>query len=503
MQTFHDGFVVASDSKDGVAASTVAKKQRQRKIALIVGAVVLCAAIGGIAGYFGTRSSKSGSTTDSSISFVEGMSTGTSMLSPQATVAATASASVTVTTSIPSQTTPPALIGKQLIGYYGQNAIANGVGIVGGTNSRTTTWSDYQNTLGHYCNTTLYNTINLAFLNVFGGGSTFTITFAAFNDPQNYAGTYTYRGTGTETNSKDDVHGFLRLGDDIQLCQAMGVKIVLSLGGDKVSPYSFSVGDGAKYAQLFYDMFLQGNGQIRPFGPGVVLDGIELDVEKNDTPSIWTPEMISFLVKLRQLSPSTLLAVVPQCFLNEGLNKDVNTGDVITATASIINYIVVQFYNNPTCSYPFGFNFQAWKALYQGPIVIGLAGDWTSAISGGFLPPGQLQAVHDMVSKDSQFLGFSVYDVSSSNPPAFAWDATNFANPPRSAYSQTLRDVLDGKVVGTGFPPQGPAVSYLDLAKRCGGTWVHANATCSLLACTTNAQCGANQHCFSYLSKTC
>ncbi|KAJ3018353.1 UNVERIFIED_CONTAM: Acidic endochitinase [Siphonaria sp. JEL0065] len=400
-------------------------------------------------------------------------------------------------------TTAPPKTGltHRLIGYYGANAIANGVDIVKGTNGRITAPSNYQLGLSSYCDTGYYHTINLAFLNIFGGGNNqFRITFGAFHDPNLKDGTYIYNGNGAETNGNTTVNTFLEMGKQIQHCQAKGVKIVMSLGGDKISAYQYVWGDGVAYANLFYNIFLEGTaGPIRPFGPGVILDGIELDVEKNDNPTVWTPEMISFVQTLRQLSPKTILAVVPQCFLNGVIGKDINVGDVINATAPILDYIIIQYYNNPVCSYPFNFNYAAWKSLYSGPIVVGLAGDWTSAISGGFLEPGPLQAVYDMVGSDDQFLGFSVYDVSSSNTPALSWTVQDYGNPSPSTYSKTLSDVLSGVKVGSGFPPQGPQTTDLQLSHRCGGTWIYANATCTK-TCQSNSDCGREEQCFPFIS---
>ncbi|KAI9343146.1 glycoside hydrolase superfamily [Obelidium mucronatum] len=472
----------------------------RRKTLLIVAALIfIIAGASALTAHFVLRQKDSVSGNGSSATNLPDL--GHSTIVPTST---SLSSETSTTAPSPTATVNPPIISRgQLIGYYGQNAVANGVAIIGGINSRTSTWSDYQHPLVYYCNTGLYNTINLAFLDIFGGGrNSFTITFAGFSE-SNYGGVYVYQGNGRETNPADIVRNYIALGRDIKECQAQGVKIVLSLGGDKTSPYLFIPGDGAKYAQLFYDMFLEGKGPVRPFGPGVVLDGIELDIEKNTAPSIWNPEMISLVKNLRRLSPGTLLAIVPQCFLNGESNKDLNVGDVIADTADYINYIIVQYYNNPTCSYPFGFNFNSWKTLYKGLIIVGLAGDWTSAISGGFLPPGQLQAVYDMVSQDPQFGGFSIYDVSSSNPPALSWNATNYKNPPTSEYSKTVKNVLSGHIVGSGFPPQGPAVPETLFAHRCGGTWIGADSNCTNRPCTTKAQCGVNQECFMYLQKTC
>ncbi|KAJ3083227.1 Chitinase 1 [Rhizoclosmatium hyalinum] len=483
---------IAVDSKDQQAIQT---RKRNKYIIIGVAAVVLVTAAS-LIGYFASRPKDSTSNPVSP--------------SQNATATATATAAVNSTQS----TAKPGLSRRKLYGYYGANAMANGVDITRGTLPPPPQSQSYlyQRPLKYYCDTGYFDTINLAFLNLFGGGNgEFTITFGAFNQSQ-YAGTYVYKGDGKETNGDWTVQSYLNLGKDIQYCQTVhSVKVVMSLGGDKISAYSFSAGDGKRYAKIFYDMFLDGNGPVRPFGPGVKLDGIELDIEKNPAnvyptygPSPWNQEMIDLLTNLRALSPSVVLAVVPQCYLGnlKYLGKDENVGEVISGAAKYIDYLIVQYYNNPQCSYPFNFNFDAWTKLYPGPIVVGLAGDWTSAISGGFLEPGPLQAVYDMIKNSPQFGGFSVYDVSSSTPPAHVHNMmyTNDTGP-LSNYASTLRDVLDGKIVGSGYPPQGPGQSNADLSTRCGGTWIHANSVCSMKKCDPyNPQCGPNMGCFMFLA---
>ncbi|KAJ3094364.1 Chitinase 1 [Physocladia obscura] len=471
-------------------------------VASVVGAIVIIAVV--LLAYFLTRNKSSSSSV-----------TGTSSPASKANATSTAGSNSTNSTT----STTPVKKGK-LFGYYGQNAIANGVDIMLGTNSRNTSTSDYQRPLAYYCQTEgfkpksnfqfgdlgFYDTVNLAFLNVFGGGQdTFTITFASFNLTTPYGGHYTYNGDGVESNDAGVVEGYANIGADIKTCQALGVKIVLSLGGDRVSPYTFVAGDGLAYATLFYNMFLDGTSSVRPFGAGVILDGIEMDVEKNDDPAVWNPEMIALLTNLKKLSPKSQVAVVPQCFLGT-TGQDQNVGDVIASAASSIDYLIIQYYNNPVCSYPYGFNYKTWTSLYSGPLVIGLAGDWTSAISGGFLDDNSLQTVYDLVKDDSQFTGFSVYDVSSSNPPAFAWSFLEYSNPPISHYSQTLRDVLDGQTIGVSSVALGTGpLGNTSIAMRCGGTWVEANSTCSNAVCsdTSSANCGTNQNCFQNLSPVC
>lgn len=52
----------------------------------------------------------------------------------------------------------------------------------------------------------------------------------------------------------------------------------MSLGGASGS-YGFSNdGDGQKFAQTLWDLFLGGNSSTRPFGD-VIIDGFDLDIE--------------------------------------------------------------------------------------------------------------------------------------------------------------------------------------------------------------------------------
>ncbi|KAJ3378089.1 hypothetical protein HDU84_007960, partial [Entophlyctis sp. JEL0112] len=92
------------------------------------------------------------------------------------------------------------------------------------------------------------------------------------------------------------------------------------------------------------------------------------------------------------------------------IGKDRNIGDLIAQTPSSFDYLIVQYYNNIECTYPFGFNYESWKNLFSGKIYVGLPGDWISAISGGFLEAANLQAVYDYVKNDGQFAGISLYD---------------------------------------------------------------------------------------------
>ncbi|KAJ3350786.1 hypothetical protein HDU83_009415 [Entophlyctis luteolus] len=437
-------------------------------------------------------------------------------------------ASPSASTSGSSQANGTSFANHKFWGYYGANAIANHVDIRDGYNKRATL--SPQLPLTYYCDTGFYDYINLAFLNIFGsqgGNPYYEFNIGKRNDTSS-DNIYVYEGTGAPAADSTVVAFFEKLGTEVKYCQAKGIKVIASLGGDKSSAYSFNTGDGALYAKTWYNAFLEGSdsGTPRPFGTGVVLDGIELDIEKRpndyDDPaeSTWTPEIVSLVKTLRRLSPNTTLAAVPQCVCR--LNgTDENMGAAIKDLEGVLDYIIVQYYNNPPCSYPYGFNFETnWKSNFNGPIVVGLAGDWTSAIAGGFLEEGPLQAVYDMVKTDSQFAGFSIYDVSSSNPPAFRWEVSTYPNPSVTNYSAIVYSMLQGNTVGSGYPPQGPVyVDGVNTTYRCGGTWIWAETHCDLMDCYVALETGSISggadgvcndgntsgplHCNQMISKTC
>ncbi|KAJ3134683.1 hypothetical protein HK100_003446 [Physocladia obscura] len=494
-----DTATAAAGDSAAVASTTSAVGYSKKKRTLIVGAaaVVVVALAAGLGGYFGTHKSTSAGSGNGSSSNSTGSSTSGSS-------SASGSGSLNTATATVSASPTPTGAKGEFVGYWGQNTANNGLDIVAGPGQRALSAALNQLSLDAYCDLGFYSTISLAFLDEFGGGDNhFTINFANFA---------LYKWDGTQQTSGADA--LITIGQHIQHCQQEGVRILLSLGGDQVSNYSFAQGDGLKYATLFYNAFLGGSDTtVKPFGSNVVLDGLELDIEKNAAdvtsgadPSAWTPEMVTFVTTIKSLSSKSILAAVPQCSLSFPgfIGKDKNIGDLLAQTPSSFDYISIQYYNNIECTYPFGFNYDTWKTLFPGTIYLGIPGNPISAISGGFLDPPALQAVYNFVKGDSQFGGLSVYDVSSSNAPGLDWSATDYTNPPVSNYSAIVHSLLQGNTVATPLASPGPALLESDFDYRCGGTWTYANATCSLPTCNPYASvtgCGSNQQCFRFISK--
>lgn len=62
------------------------------------------------------------------------------------------------------------------------------------------------------------------------------------------------------------------MGPDIQFCQSKGKIITLSLGGADSSVGFMNASQAEGFADLIWETFLGGDGDIRPFGDAV-LDG--------------------------------------------------------------------------------------------------------------------------------------------------------------------------------------------------------------------------------------
>ncbi|KAJ3250447.1 hypothetical protein HDU77_006630, partial [Chytriomyces hyalinus] len=238
--------MLTDDNKLQVEDAPQSAPNSSKKKLIAIASIILVLAIGGgLAGYFVSKKQDSPSSNNSSSNAAGANPSGAGQGKPAAT-ATGGSGSPT--------TAPPVNNGKvpkakpRFIGYWGQNAANNGLDIVKGDLQRGRDASLNQLSLRAYCDLKYYDAINLAFLNVFGGGDGhFTINFAA-------NGVYTWTGT----QATGDIANFITIGQDIAYCQSLGVKMIMSLAGDKISNYSFAKGDGALYAKLWHNAFLGG-----------------------------------------------------------------------------------------------------------------------------------------------------------------------------------------------------------------------------------------------------
>jgi chitinase len=202
--------------------------------------------------------------------------------------------------------------GAQNVVYWGQN----GGGIV------------ENNDLSVYCTSTSgVDIIVLAFLYSYGNGN---------NIPSGTIGQSCFISTSGEGQDCTNIQ------TSIPICQAAGIKVILSLGGASGSYSLQSDAEAETIGQYLWDSYANsGNTAVeRPFGDSFV-NGFDFDIELNDGFSQFYPSMISTLRSNFASDPDNTYYITgaPQCPIPEP-----NMGVIIGN--STFDYLWVQFYNN-------------------------------------------------------------------------------------------------------------------------------------------------------------
>lgn len=180
----------------------------------------------------------------------------------------------------------------------------------------------FEGTLTQTCNNGTYKYVNLAFLYIFGSGQTPVLNLAGHCDPSS--------------------GGCVALASEIEYCQSIGIKVLLSIGGG-VGTYNLSsVSDAKNVANYLWNTYLGGtNSSFRPLG-NATLDGIDFDIELGST--LYYNNLAKFLASYSLLGRKVYLSAAPQCpFPDAHLGTALRTG--------LFDYVWVQFYNNPPCEY--------------------------------------------------------------------------------------------------------------------------------------------------------
>ena len=99
--------------------------------------------------------------------------------------------------------------------------------------------------------------VNIAFLYKFGNGQTPEINLAGHCDPQS--------------------GGCQSIGNDIETCQSLGLKVFLSIGGGTYTYGLSSQEDAINVANYIWNNFFGGSSASRPLGDAV-LDGVDFDI---------------------------------------------------------------------------------------------------------------------------------------------------------------------------------------------------------------------------------
>ncbi|GAB7366170.1 hypothetical protein MBLNU230_g7731t1 [Neophaeotheca triangularis] len=151
------------------------------------------------------------------------------------------------------------------------------------------------------------------------------------------------------------------LAPEIAACQALGKKVLVSLGGES-SNTSFTSDDQAvQLAATLWNLFGGGDGEtseLRPFGPDIVVDGFDIANENQETASYTT-----FALALRSQfsqddSKTYYLSTAPACPIPD---PSIPIGALLLS-----DFVWVQFYDNPACelgSEGFQDSFDAWSEL--------------------------------------------------------------------------------------------------------------------------------------------
>ncbi|KAF7133321.1 hypothetical protein RHSIM_Rhsim09G0203000 [Rhododendron simsii] len=170
------------------------------------------------------------------------------------------------------------------------------------------------------CDTGRFAYVNIAFLNVFGNGSTPSINLAGHCNPA--------------------TNGCTIFSDQIRYCKKKGIKVLLSLGG-AIGNYSLVSQADAKNVSLYlWNNFLGGKSSTRPLGKAK-LDGIDFDIEQSS--ANWN-YLARYLNRYNKFKKKVYLSAAPQCpYPDAHLGNALETG--------LFDYVWVQFYNNPSCEY--------------------------------------------------------------------------------------------------------------------------------------------------------
>ncbi|KAJ1944707.1 Chitinase 2, partial [Linderina macrospora] len=189
---------------------------------------------------------------------------------------------------------------NNIVTYWGQNSWGGG---------HLNDPANWERPLAAYCQDDTFDIINLSFVinyNLTG----LPVLNHAFHCETKFNGTNTLRCPD--------------IGADIKTCQAKGKKIVMSLGGGGIHSYSLSTAaEGVQFANTFWNMFLGGSHQYRPYGDAV-LDGVDLDIESGAHGGY-----VAFVNQLRTYfngaSKQYIISAAPQC-----VYPDANLGTTLS-----------------------------------------------------------------------------------------------------------------------------------------------------------------------------
>ncbi|KAI9808589.1 MAG: hypothetical protein M1825_003738 [Sarcosagium campestre] len=323
-----------------------------------------------------------------------------------------------------------------------------------------------QKRLGNLCQSSSIDIIPIAFINVFPAQGIAGYPGSNFGNGCGDAKVKGPNGVDTQLQSS-----CTEIAEDIPICQRLGKKVLLSLGG---SVGNYSIPDDASavtFADFLWAAFgpQQANPGQRPFGSATI-DGFDLNIEQGT--QVGYRALAVRLKDLYNTDPSRqyYLSASPQCVVPDAFLAD-------AIQNAYFDYIFIQFYNTSGCSardylvsQPAPTTFEQYAAAipkWPNPkalIFVGLPGSTASTNDPKYyLPPnGDLERF--------------VTTVQSKFPASFGgimiWDATSAQN-----------NVVDGK-------------NYLDWSRQTlnrisGNTSSTASSSTSTSTSTSTASSGS------------
>ncbi|KAK7983225.1 hypothetical protein PG989_010627 [Apiospora arundinis] len=195
--------------------------------------------------------------------------------------------------------------------------------------SRSVTYALRKGELEAVCNDGHYNTVALSFIDDFN---------------ENYMN-WAFDGATCKQGAPCST-----LKETVQRCQSKGIKVFVSMGGVPIPDRPYRVPD--EKAAQFLASELQKNF-FRADGPLGKLDGVDLDLE--DNPGAGVPALIK---ALKALPEAPLVTMAPQCpWAPQFMATYFGASDVWALPVGKIDWLNMQFYNNPSCSLTHG----AWN----------------------------------------------------------------------------------------------------------------------------------------------
>ncbi|KAG8533670.1 uncharacterized protein KY384_001411 [Bacidia gigantensis] len=208
----------------------------------------------------------------------------------------------------------------------------------------------------------------------------------------------------------------------IQTCQANNKKVMLSVGGEigKAKIDFNSTKDATDAADYLWDLFGGGTGlgfNARPFG-NITVDGFDVDTE-NKLPQHYTEFVQALRSKMdAQRIKKYFISAAPQCPIpDQSIPLD---------AMHLMDFVWVQFYNNPECLLGSGANFTVsfhkWSAdlskngTIKGPqLYIGAPACPVPKCSGsGYVEPAKLTTTVQAVKHAKNFGGIMLWEGSRS-----------------------------------------------------------------------------------------